>query len=53
MFTDDYGATAKSECDFQKTIYRISRISINKSPISKQKEISSRDKLMIKQKFFT
>jgi hypothetical protein len=37
MFTDVYGATAKSECDFQKTIYRISRIPINMSPTSKQK----------------
>jgi hypothetical protein len=37
MFTDEFGARAKSECDFQKTIYRISRISINKSPVSKQR----------------
>ena len=51
MFTDEFGVRAKSECDFQKTIHRISRISINKCPISKQKEISSRNKLMMKNKF--
>jgi hypothetical protein len=31
MFTNDYGATAKSDCDLQKTMYGISRIPINES----------------------